>query len=316
MTQTASRCGPLAVIAALLAVGPGLTLTGCGSSTPTNHSYLATAAVEPEMAALVEAWADAQRTGDETALAGLVAPNYHYNGVTAEHLHDLLLAPHTDHTHVTGLRYEILENTTEDEHIHAAQEHVHAVLVRVRMSGHVGGEIIHQLASQEQAEEHHEHEHVHSHAAVSAAHTENDHALVPFRGTCDVVLKVGHEGSSLSIVAQRIQVASFRFGGGMEAAVLAHVHAHPEHCHPGHEVEVHGRVALLPPGGIVRARMGEGDPAAAQVTRGAFAVHLTAPQEEGFWLARVEALGGNIQAQTASLTIAEREVHVVHDHDS
>lgn len=305
MPSLASQ-GPLAVPAALLALSLALALAGCGGSTPSSFDEGEPAKVPAEMAAFIADWAQAQRTLDEDALAALMAAGYAYNGVTAEHAHDLLLAPHNDQTRVSTLTYELLaveEDTLDHDEVAAQAYHTDSVTVRLRLSGVTSAEVIEKLASEEEEEED---EHTHTHAAAATG----SFATVPFNATCDVVLTIGHDDALLDLAAQRIQVASFRYGDGMSAAVLDEVHAHPDSVAPGGEVEAHGALALLPPGGVVSASIGESDPVTAEVAAGSFHCHLTAPPDEGTCLVRVEAYGGNVEAQTASITIAEREVQV------
>lgn len=314
----------LRVALLLLAAGLFLAAGGCGSEAPNAFPAAQEADVPPKVVAAMEAWIEAQRDGDEEALEALYVHDYHYNGMTAHEMAHVGLLPETPGTRVTSVSWRLLAAPEHHDHVHAHQavgathddhecdhDHHATVMARVHVRGVVSASIIADLAT-EPADD--DHDHVHAHSTVAAAHGD-DHAhvggTVGVSGTLDVVFHlVWNHGEPAFIAEQRFETAALELGGGMAATVLRDIHIHPEDAHPGETLDVHGRYAMLPPGGIIRVRVGSHEPVEAECARGELHAHLDAPHHAGAYLVRVEAYAGSVQSRTASLSIAEREVHV------
>jgi hypothetical protein len=296
-------------------------LSGCGGSSATNFPAAHEVQVDPQVTALMQAWAEAQRTGDEDALEALYMPDYAYNGQTAHDMGEELLLPETPDTRVTSLQWRMVAPPHHDHaghaHVHSAQhdhEHEHEALVmaRITLRGVVSASFIADLATG--LEDDHDHEgHTHTHSVKTAAGvgTASLTGTVPVTAQYDVVfLVVWGDHEPAQIAEQRLELGALQFGGGMAATVLRDIHIHPDEAHPGETLDVHGQYALLPPGGVIQARVADHEAHEAHFERGRFEVHLTAPLHEGEFLVSVEAFAGNVESRTASLTIAQREVHV------
>lgn len=301
-------------------------LSGCGGSSVTNFPAAPEVQVEPEVTALMQAWAEAQRTSNEAALEALYVADYAYNGQTAHDMGEQLLLPETPDTRVTSLQWRMVEpplghHHEGHAHVHSAQhdhEHEHEALImaRVNLRGVVSASYISELATG--LKDDHDHEgHTHTHSVTTAAGvgTASLAGTVPVTAQYDIVfLVVWGDHEPAQIAEQRLELGALQFGGGMAAPVLRNIHVHPDEAHPGEALDVHGQYALLPPGGVIQARVGDHEAHEATAALGQFEVHLTAPPHEGEFLVSVEAFAGNVESRTAALTIAQREVHV-HDHN-
>ncbi len=314
---------------------------GCSGDAPTNFTDAHEADASPRVTTLIEAWIDAQRHVDEDALEALYVDHYTHNGMTAHDMSEVHLLPETADTRVDTITWRLLEAPHADddhyEHDEAAHYDHHAtVMARIEVRGVVSADVIAHL---DDLDPHH------THGAMTPAHDgDDDHeelrGTVRVTGEYEVVFRaVWDHDAPAKIERQRFETAALRFGGGLAATVFHDVHVHPHDAHPGEEIDVHGRYAMLPPDGEIRARIGQGEwedadldhythsaltPAHAHDDHddddhhhtGEIDIHLTAPHYPGRYLVRVEASAANLQSRTASLTIAEREVDVDdHHHD-
>lgn len=287
-------------------------LSGCGGSSATNFPAAQEVPVDPPVTVLMQAWAEAQRNGDEDALEALYVADYAYNGQTAHDMGEELLLPETPASRVTSLQWRMVAPPLDHDHEHEA-----LVMARVTLRGVVSASFIAGLATG-LADDHDHGGHTHTHR-VSPAAALSPAALtgtVPVTAQYDVVfLVVRGDHEPAQIAAQRLELGALQFGGGMAAPVLRNIHVHPDEAHPGETLDIHGQYASLPPGGVIQAHVADHEAHEAHFERGRFEVHLTAPLHEGEFLVSVRAFAGNVESRTASLTIAQREVHVdAHNH--
>ena len=320
MVHLAATREPSAVYASgvlLLTLAAASLLTGCGSSTVGNFHRAENLSLEADDATLVAAWTAAQRTQSGADLENTYDPDYSYNGQSAHDMSEAFLLPETDATEVRSISYTTLQ-PPDDNDAHATANHGHVVMVRVNVRGVVSASIIHEFIAEDTGEDGatgDDQVHVHS-AQVLPGHEEGESGppgIVSVAGVFDVIMGInGDDAGSPRIVSQRIHTGQLMFGGGLAATTIGDVHAHPDDVHPGHTLEVHGSYASLPPGGAVMVHVGDGDLVPARTASGAFHAMVAAPEAEGRFLATARAFAGDLFTRTASLTTAEREVHV-HD---
>ncbi len=297
---------------ALLLVGlTGLLVTscfaltaGCGSGTPSNLAALPEAQVRQDVAAVVVAWVQAQRVGDDDALEALYHPDYDFNDMSPAEMAEVRVLPETPDTRIDVIRHRFIPVTGHD-HQHADSDH-HVVRARVTAGGEVTADFVRHLAGGEPAG------HTHEHAARHETRAAADQPLpgtVRARGTYDIEWELREQAGKLPIVRQQIITGELSLGDGVSNPLIDEVHVRPDEPEEGEAVGVHGHYAALPPGGVIEVTIGHHQ-AEAALDAGQFQADIEAPHSAGRYVARVQAYGGSVTSRTAALTTVEEGVTV------